>query len=417
MSGDEDGRQVAPVVIVGAGLAGAKSAEALRHEGWRADIILVGAERHLPYERPPLSKGFLGGEQSVEDFTVHDRAWYEENRIDLRLGVTVTVIDPAGREVRLSEGHPLAYSVLVLATGSGSARPSIPGADGSGVLTLRDLDQAETLCGVLREGARLGVVGGGWIGLEVAASARGRGAEVIVVEAAGQPLAAALGPELGAVFADVHRAHGVDLRLGTAVEEIVRGADGTVTGLRLSDGDDVPVDVVLLAVGARPETTLAEAAGLEMADRGVAVDAQLRASAPGVYAVGDIAAVLHPFYGERVRTEHWAAALNQPGTAARAINGLDASYDRLPYFFTDQYDVRMEFTGRTDGYTDVVYRGDVGSREFIAFWLDAERRVLAGMNVNVWDVVEDIRSLIVSRQPVDPEALADPDTDLGGLAG
>lgn len=201
------------------------------------------------------------------------------------------------------------------------------------------------------------------------------------------------------------------------VEQVLRGDDGEVSGLRLADGAEIAVDVVLLAVGARPETGLAEAAGLELVDRGVAVDAQLRTSAPGVYAVGDIAAVQHPFYGTRVRTEHWATALNQPATAARAIAGLDASYDRLPYFFTDQFDLGMEFTGRTEGNTGVVYRGDVAGREFVAFWLDPQRRVLAGMNVNVWDVVEDIRSLIVSRQPVDTAALADPQTDLGGLVG
>ncbi len=403
------------VVIVGGGLAGAKTAEALRAEQHTGPIVLVSAEQHLPYERPPLSKEYLAGKQSLDDFTVHPRAWYSDNNVDLRVGVTATGIDTALRSVTLSDGSAVGYSSLVLATGSRSARPPIDGADAEGVHYLRSIDDAAALSGAITDGTRVAVIGGGWIGLEVAAGARGRGAHVTVVEAADQPLKAALGPELGAVFAALHREHGVDLRLQATVAAVTT-EDDRATGVRLGDGEQIPADVVLVAVGARPNTEQASEAGIAVEHGGVLVDAGLRTAAPGVYAVGDIAAAQHPLFGMRIRTEHWANALNQPAVAAANIRGGNAEYARLPYFFTDQYDLGMEYSGHAEGYSRVVYRGDVDGREFIAFWVDEAGVVLAGMNVNIWDSTDDIKALISARRPVDLGRLADASVPLGELA-
>jgi 3-phenylpropionate/trans-cinnamate dioxygenase ferredoxin reductase subunit len=267
---------------------------------------------------------------------------------------------------------------------------------------------------VLAEGSSLAVVGGGWIGLEVTAGARQRGVDVTVVEAAKQPLMAALGEEIGEVFATLHRDHGVDLRLESQVEEIST-ADGKATGLRLRDGSTISADAVLVAVGARPNIELAEQAGLSMGDGGVLVDASLRTSDPDIYAVGDIAAAEHRLFGTRIRTEHWANALKQPAVAVAGMLGKPAEYAELPYFFTDQYDLGMEYVGHAPSYERVVFRGDVDAREFVAFWLDGGNRVLAGMNVNIWDVNDAIQNLVRSRRPVDLGMLADPKVPLDQL--
>lgn len=403
-----------PVIIVGGGLAGAKTAESLRNDGHAGPIVLIGSERHLPYERPPLSKEYFAGEQTQQDFTVHERSWYSANEIDLRLGVTATAIDTAARTVSLSDGTDVGYSSLVLATGSASARPPIEGSDADGVHYLRTVDDADSLIAALGEGSRLAVIGAGWIGLEIAAGARGRGAEVTVVEASDQPLKAALGPELGAVFAKLHREHGVELRLDSNVSAITVDG-GKATGLQLAGGSTVTADAVLVAVGAKANIGLAEASGIDTGDGGVLVDAGLRTSAPDVYAVGDIAAAEHPLFGKRIRTEHWANALNQPAVAAANIRGVDARFDNLPYFFTDQYDLGMEYSGYADGYARVIYRGDVDGREFIAFWVDDAGVVLAGMNVNIWDSTDDIKSLVAARRPIDLGRLADANVPLGDL--
>jgi 3-phenylpropionate/trans-cinnamate dioxygenase ferredoxin reductase subunit len=264
---------------------------------------------------------------------------------------------------------------------------------------------------VLTKGSSLAVVGAGWIGLEVAASARQRGVEVTVVETAKQPLMAALGETVGEVFANLHREHGVDLRLQAQVEEITRDS-----GLRMRDGSTVAADAVLVAVGAKPNVELAEGAGLSMGDGGVLVDASLRTSDPEIYAVGDIAAAEHPLFDGRIRTEHWANALKQPAVAAAGMLGTPAEYSELPYFFTDQYDLGMEYVGHAPSFERVVFRGDLGGREFVAFWLDGDNRVLAGMNVNIWDVLDDVKVLIRSKAPVDVDKLTDPRSSLADLA-
>ncbi|WP_310786858.1 NAD(P)/FAD-dependent oxidoreductase [Mycobacterium sp. Z3061] len=388
-------------VIVGGGLAAAKAVQALRDSGFDGQIVLFADEEYLPYERPPLSKDFLAGDKSLVDFTVQNSDWYRERRVDLRLNTRVDALDAAAHTVAFDDGVTLRYEKLLLATGSAPRRPPIPGHDADGVHYLRSYPDAVSLNSVLVEGSSLAVLGAGWIGLEVAAAARRRGVDVTVVESAEQPLLTALGAEVGAVFADLHRDHGVRLRLETQVDRItVR--DGKATGLALSDGSTVAADAVLVAVGAEPNVELAEQAGLAMADGGVRVDASLRTSDPDIFAVGDIAAAEHPFYGARIRTEHWANALKQPAVAVAGMLGSPGEYDELPYFFTDQYDLGMEYAGYASGSEKVVLRGDVAGREFVAYWLDDEDRVLAGMNVNIWDVLDDIKEQIRSRTPLDP---------------
>jgi 3-phenylpropionate/trans-cinnamate dioxygenase ferredoxin reductase subunit len=403
-------------VIVGGGLAGAKAVEALRDNAFDGQIILFADETHLPYERPPLSKEYLAGKKSLNDFTVHNSDWYVQRSVDVRLASRVSRVDTAAHTVGLPDGTTVRYDKLLLATGSASRRPPIPGSDADGVYYLRSYEDAQLLNDVLAEGSSLAVVGAGWIGLEVAAAARQRGVEVTVVEAANQPLVAALGETIGEVFATLHRDHGVDLRLQAQVEDIAT-ADAAATGLRMRDGSAIAADAVLVAVGAKPNVDLAEQAGLTMGDGGVLVDASLCTSDPDVYAVGDIAAAEHPLYGTRIRTEHWANALKQPAVAAAGMLGKPGTYAELPYFFTDQYDLGMEYVGHAPDSARLVFRGDVAGREFVAFWLAGDNRVLAGMNVNVWDVLDDVKALIRSKSPVDPDELADPQAPLADLVG
>ncbi|MBY0289908.1 MAG: FAD-dependent oxidoreductase [Mycobacteriaceae bacterium] len=390
--------------IVGGGLAGAKAAEALRDKDFDGHIVLFAAEEHLPYERPPLSKEFLLGKKQFGEFTAASSAWYRDHHVELQLGTEVSAIDPDGHTVSLPDGATVGYDKLLLATGSSPRRPPIPGADAQGVHYLRTIDDAQALNSVLAEGASLAIVGAGWIGLEVAAGARDRGAAVTVVETAEVPLMGALGREAGEVFAAMHRDHGVDLRLGTTVDEITT-AGGKATGLKLGDGSTVAADAVLVAVGATANIGLAERAGLATGNGGVLVDAALRTSNPDIFAVGDIAAAEHPVFGTRIRTEHWANALKQPAVAAAGMLGKAQEYAELPYFFTDQYDLGMEYVGHAPDYDRVLFRGDVAGREFTAYWLDDANRVLAGMNVNIWEGLDDIKSLVRSREPVDPEKL------------
>jgi len=373
--------------IVGAGLAGARAAETLRAEGFDGRVVLFGAEAHLPYERPALSKGYLQG--TAEAPFVHPAEWYAEQDVDLRLGTRVTALDAAAHEVETADGDRLRYTKLLLTTGSSVRRLA-------DAVTLRTLDDSDRLRAALRPGARVVIVGAGWIGLEVAAAARVAGAEVTVLEQAPAPLLAALGPEMAAVFARLHVEHGVDLRCGVTVRAVKSDAV-------LLDDETIPADLVVAGIGVTPDVDLARAAGLAV-DNGVVVDEHLRSSAPDVCAAGDVANAYHPFAGRHVRVEHWANALHQPVVAAQAMLGKDAVYDRLPYFFTDQYDLGMEYTGFGGG--EVVVRGD--EREFVAFWL-RDGRLTAAMNVNVWTGVPEIaRRLIRAGTRLDPAALADP---------
>jgi 3-phenylpropionate/trans-cinnamate dioxygenase ferredoxin reductase component len=402
------------MVVVGGGLTGAKAAETLRSEGFDGRVVLIAEEPERPYERPPLSKDYLNGGKERDVIYVHDAGWYGEHDVELRTGVRAVSLDPAAHEVELDGGERLGYRALLLATGAAPRRLPLPGADLDGVHYLRTAADSDALKASLSSGDRnVVVVGAGWIGLEVAAAARSYGNTVTVVEPQPQPLRAVLGDQIGAVFAQLHRDKGVDLRLSTGVREF-RG-DGSRVQAVVTDAGEVPADVVVVGVGVIPRTELAETGGLEIAN-GVVVDASLRTSAPDVYAAGDIAFWPHPRYGRRIRVEHWANALNGGPVAAKAMLGQEVTYDRLPYFFTDQYDLGMEYSGLSGADASVVTRGDTGSGEYIAFWLE-DGRVQAAMNVNVWDVTDDLQELVRANRPVDTARLADPDVPLKDLLG
>jgi 3-phenylpropionate/trans-cinnamate dioxygenase ferredoxin reductase component len=399
-------------VIVGAGMAGGKAAETLREEGFDGRVVLIGAEPERPYERPPLSKDYLRGESERAGVYLQDDAsWYEQHEVQLRTSASVESLDVGERAVLLEGGERIDYDALLLAPGAEPKRLAVPGADLEGVHVLRTLDDCDALRGVLDRGGRLVVVGAGWIGCEVAASARQRGMEVAVIEPQSVPLERVLGSELGAFYRDVHLDHGVVMRLGTGVEAI-EGA-GRVERVRASDGTMLEADAVLIGVGVAPRTGLAE--GVLDVDDGILVDAGLRTSVEGVFAAGDVANHDHPLLG-RLRVEHWANALEQGPAAARAMLGQEVSYDRVPYFFSDQYDVGMEYAGHSRPDDEVVFRGGPATREFIAFWL-RDGRVAAGMNVNVWDVNEHIQALVRSGMSVDVARLTDPDVALEDIAG
>ncbi|MGZ4544483.1 MAG: NAD(P)/FAD-dependent oxidoreductase [Blastococcus sp.] len=404
-----------PFVIVGGGLAGAKAVETLREEGFDGPVVLLAEEPEQPYERPPLSKEYLLGKAAREKARVHESGWYEAHDVDLRTGVRATALDAAAHRLTLDSGEELAYGKVLLATGAAPRRLPVPGADLGGVRYLRTLADSDRLLADLSGGGRrVVVVGAGWIGLEVAAAARHHDNAVTIVEPQPTPLHAVLGHELGSRFATLHRAHGVDLFTDTTVREF-RGSGGSVGSVVTDAHAGLPADLVVVGVGAIPRTELAAAAGLEV-DNGVVTDHALRTSAPDVYAAGDVASSFRPLYGRHVRVEHWANALHSGPAAARSMLGQDVTFDRVPYFFTDQYDLGMEYSGLAGPGATVVYRGDPESGEYIAFWLE-DGRVTAGMNVNVWDVTEPIQALIRSRQAVPVAALTDVDTPLERLAG
>jgi NADPH-dependent 2,4-dienoyl-CoA reductase/sulfur reductase-like enzyme len=402
-------------VIVGAGLAGASAAETLRSEGFDGSIDLIGAEPHRPYIRPPLSKEYLSGKDELEKAFVHPEDWYATNNVNLRTGTTASSVDKVAHTVTLSDGESIHYDKLLLTTGSSPRRLPLPGTDLDGVYYLRTLDDSKALHSILEAGGkRLVLIGSGWIGMEVAATAKTLGNDVTILERDPIPLAVALGDDLGQMFADVHEKQGVILRMSLTVASIV-GAEGRVTGVRIDGGEVVPADLVLVGIGAIPNVELAKAAGLEV-DNGIVTDESMRTSDPDIYAAGDVANAYHPVAKMRLRSEHWANALKGGPVAAKAMLGQSVSYDEIPYFYTDQFDIGMEYSGfgpMTKG-AELVYRGDPDSHEFIVFWL-AGGKVVAGMNVNVWDVNEDVQGVIRRGNTVDPAKLADESVPLGSL--
>jgi 3-phenylpropionate/trans-cinnamate dioxygenase ferredoxin reductase component len=399
-------------VIVGASLAGAKAAETLRSEGFDGRVVLIGDEPTRPYERPPLSKDYLRGESGFDGAAVHSADFYDSHGIDLRLSTTVTAIDPTTSEVEVSSGGRLAYDRLLLSTGAAPRRLSVPGSTLEGVLYLRTVSDSDTLRHAITSADPVVVIGAGWIGSEVAASARQLGAEVAMVEMASVPLERVLGTEVGGIYRDLHAEHGVRLHFGVGVDGI-GGAD-RVEEVRLTDGTVLPAGTVVVGVGAQPRTELAQAAGLRL-DDGVVTDEYLTTSVPTIYAAGDVASVWYRAYGAHIRLEHWSAALNQGPAAAKNMLGHAAAYEKVPYFFSDQYDLGMEYRGWAPSFDQVVFRGDRAGREFIAFWL-AQGRVLAAMNANIWDQGDPIEALIRSGRPVDPARLADADIELARVA-
>jgi len=399
-------------VIVGASLAGAKAAETLRAEGFEGRIVLVGEEPVRPYERPPLSKGYLRGEASFDDAAVHAAGFYAAHHIELLTSTTATAIDPTRNVVTLDPGGTLPYDQLLLSTGATPRTLSIPGSDLVGIHYLRSIESCDALRKALDHAQKVVVVGGGWIGSEVAASARQLGKDVALIEAAEVPLERVLGAEVGAVFKDLHADHGVDLHLGVGVEAF-RGT-GSAEEALLADGTAVAGDLFVVGVGVLPRTELADGARLHL-DNGIVVDEYLATRTPGIWAAGDVAKAFHPVFGTGIRLEHWSSALNQGPVAAKNMLGQHVAYDKIPYFFSDQYELGMEYSGYATGWDTIVFRGDVQRLEFITFWL-TDGRVVAGMNVNVWDVADPIADLVRSKRAVNVRQLEDPEVDLATLA-
>jgi 3-phenylpropionate/trans-cinnamate dioxygenase ferredoxin reductase subunit len=396
--------------IAGAGLAGSKAAETLRQEGFDGRLILIGDEPERPYERPPLSKDYLRGEASEKPY-VHDEGFYRDNAIELWCSTRVTGLDPGLQELLLEGDHRLGYDRLLIATGAVPRRLDVPGSDLAGVHYLRTVADSDRIAERIETGQRLVVIGSGWIGAEIASSARQKGSEVTMLEMASLPLERVLGPELGGIYLDLHRSHGVEFLPETTVERFE--GEGAVERVITADGASIETEFVVVGIGVAPRTGLLESAGLRI-DNGVVVDEQLETSVPGIYAAGDVANARHPFYGSHLRVEHWDTAFHQGPAAARNMVGKAEPYDRIPYFFSDQYETGMEYSGHATDWDQVVFRGDVDAHEFIAFWLK-DRRLVAGMNMNVWDVSDPIRDLISSRRELDPGELADPDTPLADL--
>jgi NADPH-dependent 2,4-dienoyl-CoA reductase/sulfur reductase-like enzyme len=387
---------MAAFVIAGGGLAAAKAAETLRDEGFDGEIVLVGAEPDRPYERPPLSKGYLLGSDERDSVYVHSRDWYAEHQVDLRQSVTVTAIDRAAATVTTAgpDGpRTLPYDKLLLATGAAPRRLSFPGSESDEVLYLRTLADSDRLRAAFQPGTRVVVAGAGWIGLETAAAARTADCHVTVLE-----------PEPAPLHAQVE--HAVEFRAGPG------GRDGIVI---TSAGAKLAADVMVIGIGAAPNEELAARAGLEVSG-GVVTDEALRTSDPNIFAAGDVARSFSPLLGRRIRVEHWANALNGGPAAAKSMLGQPVVYDPVPYFYSDQYELGMECSGLPElgSYDQVAYRGDPKTLEFIAFWLSGGA-VIAGMNVNVWDVTDDIQALVRSRGKVDVGRLTDLDIPLSDI--
>ena len=379
--------------IVGAGLASAKTVEGLRADGFEGRIVLVGAEHHLPYERPPLSKGYLLGTEELETAFVHPPEWYDEHEVELRLGTLVTGIELDAHTVVMDQ-ESIRYDRLLLATGSTPRQLPVADHSDAPVAYLRTMEDSQRLKAGLQPGHRVIIIGGGWIGLEVAAAARTAGCEVVVLEAMELPLVRVLGREVAEVFRALHESHGVDVRMKVSVTAVE--SDGGRAVVRLADGSSVSADLLVVGVGVTPNTAVAEAAGLDT-NNGIVVNEHLRTSHPDVFAAGDVANAYHPILRRHLRVEHWDNAIEQGLTAARNMLGAEERYDRLPYFFTDQYDLGIEYVGSVgpDGYDEVVLRGDVPGRVFTAFWLK-DGRVLAGMHVNDWAAIDPIRRIVTA---------------------
>jgi 3-phenylpropionate/trans-cinnamate dioxygenase ferredoxin reductase subunit len=390
------------IVIIGAGLAAAKAAIALREGGHEGAITIVGDEDHPPYERPPLSKEFLMGKSAFDDAVVEPAEWYAAHDVLLLTGRRVEQLIPKERHVLLDDREVIGYHKALLATGARPRVLDIPGAELA--RTLRRVEDSEGLREAFAAASSVVIIGGGWIGLEAAAAAREAGVDVTVLEAAPLPLQRALGDEMAGYFAELHRRHEVDLRTSTGVDSISGSGPFTVT----AGDDELQADLVLMGVGAAPNTELAEAAGLTV-DNGVLVDEHFATSDPDVLAIGDVARARNTAISVPIRVEHWDNAIKQGKAVAKVLLGEDVAYDWQPYFYTDQYDLGMEYVGYSDPSNDVVVRGDTATGEFIAFWLDGDR-LTAGMNVNVWDVNDDIRALV--GRTVDRARLADPDVPL-----
>ncbi len=406
--------QEAAIVIVGGGHAGGSAAAFLRQYGYKGPLVLVGEEPLLPYQRPPLSKAWLKGEATAESLALRPAKFYATQNVETRLGVKATAIDCAAQTVRLSDGSTLAYSKLVLALGS-KARPlPIPGRELGGVLELRSAADADRLKAALQPGARLVVVGGGFIGLEVAASALALGATATVIEREARVLARVASPPLSAFVQEYHRARGVDVRLGAGVAGL-EGSAGKVTGVRLADGELLPCDVALLGVGALANDDLAQAAGLTC-QNGIVVDLAAKTSDPAIYAVGDCTNRPLPMYGRQHRLESVPNAIEQAKQAAADITGRAAPVPEIPWFWSDQFDLRLQMAGLPFGATQTVLRGVPDVAGFAVFQLGPDNTVLAVEAVNAPADFMAGRLLVTKQKQVAPALLADLSSDMKALA-
>jgi len=382
------------IVIVGAGLAGARAAEALRKDGFDGAITLLGEEPERPYIRPPLSKDYLRGASEREAVYVHPVGYYEDQRIDLRPSTRVRAIETSTRNVILHDGAAVPFDRLLIATGAEPRRLPVEGASLAGVHPVRTLADADAVRAAAAEAEHIVVIGLGWIGSEVAASLRSLGRDVVLIGPEAVPLERVLGPDIGGVYRDLHRERGVELRAGEQVQRIL--GTGRVEAVETSTGERIAADLVVVGIGARPRTELAVVSGLAVGD-GIEVDASLETSVPGIFAAGDVASAWHPFYEQRLRSEHWANAKFQGSAAARSMLGSTTAFDRIPYFYSDQYDLGMEYRGHGSASDRVVVRGTLADRAFVAFWL-RDGRVVAGMNANIWEVGKPVERLILIRQ-------------------
>lgn len=403
------------ILIAGGGLAGATAAKTLRSEGFEGRITVVCAENEQPYLRPPLSKEFLLGKVGEDAVPVLPAAWYSENDVELLLGEVVAAADPAAHTVRLGTGTQFPFSKLLIATGAQPRRIPLPGSDLAGVTTFRTFNDSRRLKEELSGGGRnVVMIGSGWIGMELAAAASSYGNSVTLLGLEDVPLSMAIGPELGGYFRSLHERHGVQFRIPESAAGIT-GVGGKASAVATNSGEVLPADLVVVAVGVVPDTALAETAGLEIRN-GVVVDASLRTSSPDVFAAGDVANALHPFTGDHHRSEHWSNALNGGKVAAKAMLGQEAALDMVPYFYTDQFDVSMEYWGYPTlaaGSVPVI-RGAWEDNNFLAFWL-RDGAVVAGMSVNQQRVQKPVKALISGGIPVGVDRLADPGVPLDQL--
>ncbi len=403
------------MVIIGGGLTAATAAETLRKEGYEGPVTIVADEPEIPYQRPPLSKGFLAGKEGEDALYPLAASWYADHQVTVLTGTTATALDPAAHTVTLADGSVLPYAKALIATGAAPRRIPFPGVDLQGVYTFRTKADSVALKELFTGGGKnVVMVGSGWIGMEIAATATELGNQVALLGLEEVPLSAAIGAELGTVFTDRHKEAGVRFELPASAAEI-QGSDGHVSSVLTTTGATLPADIVIVAVGVVPNLDLAKDAGLTI-NNGIEVDASLRTSAADVYAAGDVANAMHPVTGTHARSEHWANAIASGKVAAKSMLGKDAVLDDVPYFYTDQFDLGMEYSGfgALTRDAELVVRGELSTREFIAFWV-LEGRVVAGMNVNVWDVQDAIKELISSGRTVDTAKLADPQTPLGEI--
>jgi 3-phenylpropionate/trans-cinnamate dioxygenase ferredoxin reductase subunit len=369
-----------PILIVGAGLAGVTAADELRRRGYDGPLVLIGDEAEAPYDRPPLSKGFLRGEASRSEVVLHDEPFYVARDIDLQTATRVSELDLGASQAVVDNGTRIRFDKLLLATGAEGARPLFPGAELAGVHVIRMLGDAERLRSEVLGAEHVLVIGGGWLGAEIAASARQLGRRVTLAIRDEAPLAGPLGRELGAVYAALHRERGTAVLPHTEIVSLEGG--GRVRAARTAAGDRLDADVVVFAAGARARTRLAEAAGIPVG-RGIVVDELLRADIDGVFAAGDVADALNAFYGVRVQSRHWHNAIDQGETAAAALLGERQPYDRIPHFFSDQYASQLAYHGFHSG-QPTAFRGGLDTGAAMAFWQDQAGRVVAAVEVDFY---------------------------------